>query len=104
MASQLHKYWYICYIDPIKQSPVIYRTSYVNTMSYQADAEARNLFGAKQIPFVVVGVDNQGNEAMQHIKAEALKLTGDIAYARRASHSIPTNPNDIIESPQESMT
>jgi hypothetical protein len=102
MSTQLHKYWFICYIDPAKGSPVIYRTSH--TYQYQVDAEAQSLLGTKGIPFVVVGVDTLGDEAMRHIKAQALKLTNDIAFARRASHSIPENPNDIMEAPQESVT
>ena len=101
MSNQLHKYWFICYIDPHKNQPIIYRTEYTNTMEYMAESYARNLLGAKNIPYVVVGVDTQGDDAMRHIKAQALKLSNDIAFARRASHSIPDNPNSIMESPLE---
>jgi hypothetical protein len=94
MVVQNHKYWFICYIDPKTSKPVIYKTSH--SMQYQADAEARNLLGAKQIPFVVVGVDTLDNNAIQHIKAEALKLSGDLNYVGRSSHSVPAQPYDII--------
>jgi hypothetical protein len=94
MAVQQHRYWFICYIDPRTQRAVIYKTAH--TMQYQADAEAQRLLGSRQVPFVVVGVDTLGQDAIQHIKAEALKLSGDLNYVGRSSHQVPANPCDII--------
>jgi hypothetical protein len=94
MAVQQHRYWFICYIDPRTQRSVIYKTSHA--MQYLAEVEARNLLGTKCIPFVVVGVDTLGNDAMQHIKAEAMKLSNDLNYVGRASHQIPAQPYDIM--------
>jgi hypothetical protein len=95
MAAQYHKYWFICFIDPKDGRNHIYKTSHTG-MRYQVDAEAQNLYGSKSIPFAVVGVDDLSSNSMGHIKAEAMKLTGEIGFARRASHSVPSNPCDII--------
>jgi hypothetical protein len=97
MAQEIHKYWFICYIDPKTGRNVIYKTEHTG-MQYPADAEARNLFGSKDIPFAVIGVDNLNATSMGHIKAEAMKLTGEIGFARRASHAAPASPYDIMES------
>ena len=87
MAVQNHKYWFICYIDPRTSKPVIYKTSHGT--QYECEIEARNLLGSKSIPFVIVGVDTLDNNAIQHIKAEALKLSGNLEYVGRSSHTIP---------------
>jgi hypothetical protein len=94
MSVQYHKYWFICYIDPANNKPMIFKTELKT--QYETDALARNMYGAKGVKYVVVGTDSLGNEATQHIKAECMKLTGDLNWGHRATHQNAASPGDIV--------
>ena len=93
MAVQMHKYWFVYWIDPKRNIPIIYKTDFPS--QYQTDAWARNFLGTKGIKYGVKGEDTCGSEVYGRIKAEAIKLSGDTEWAGRSSHILP-NPEDIV--------
>jgi hypothetical protein len=91
------RYWFIYWINPGTGKPVIYKPDDIHSQ-VEAERWARNTLGTKGIQFGVEGTNTCGSDVYAHLKAEALKLTGDIRFASRASHSLPPEP--IVETPE----
>ena len=94
-----YRYWFIYWIDPNDNKPRIYKPDNIHSQ-VEAERWARNILGTKGIQFGVEGTNTCGSDVYAHLKAEALKLTGDIRFANRASHQPPLEAPEITETPE----
>jgi len=89
MSNQFHNYWFIAFIG-VDDKLHIWRSDFKT--EYDANNFCKAAYEAKGLPYVIVGVDTLSDANYAHIKAEAMKLTGDTRFAQRADHTLPSEP------------